>query len=257
MDQDRPELQIVADVLQDFGDQFGTSRDKKSPLAKILRIDVEPDGKADSNKACNNCPMVDGFDFTVPADNPFVGDNAYAPEVWATGVRNPWRFSIDRATDTVYIADVGQGTYEEVSIGKSGADLGWNIMEGNHCFKGAPCDESAGPNGVNKDGMTAPITEFSHNDNGRCSITGAFVYHSCEVPAWDGVYFYSDYCSAEVFALKWDGNTVTELDVVTDTKGEPIIGSGYTGYGDVIINTVVVDGLGTLLDGKIYRIVPA
>ena len=237
-------------------DQFGTSRDKKSPLAKILRIDVEADGKPDSNKACGNCPMVDGFDFTVPADNPFVNDPAYAPEVWATGVRNPWRFSIDPATDTMYIADVGQGTYEEVSIGKAAADLGWNIMEGNNCFKGAPCDTSAAPNGVNKDGMTAPITEYSHNDNGRCSITGAHVYHSCEVPAWDGVYFYSDYCSAEIFALKWDGTTVTELDVVTNTNGEPIIGSGYTGYGDVIINTVVVDGLNTLKDGKIYRIVP-
>ncbi|MBL8974315.1 MAG: hypothetical protein JNK56_27225, partial [Myxococcales bacterium] len=70
------------------------------------------------------------------------------------------------------------------------------------------------------------------------------------------VYFYSDYCSAEIFALKWDGTTVTELDVVTNTNGEPIIGSGYTGYGDVIINTVVVDGLNTLKDGKIYRIVP-
>jgi glucose/arabinose dehydrogenase len=236
--------------------QYGTSRDNKSPLAKILRIDVEADGKPDSNKACGNCPMVDGFDFTVPADNPFATDPDYAPEVWATGVRNPWRFSIDPVTDTMYIADVGQGNYEEVSIGKVGADLGWNIMEGNNCFKGAPCDTSAAPNGVNKDGMTAPLTEYTHDDNGRCSITGAHVYHSCEVPAWDGVYFYSDYCSAEVFALKWDGSTVTELDVVTNTNGEPIIGSGYNGYGDVIINTVVVNGLNQLMDGKIYRIVP-
>ena len=238
------------------GDQFDTSRDNKSQHAKILRIDVEPDGKPDSNKACNNCPMVDGFDFTVPADNPFVGDNAYAPEVWATGVRNPWRFSIDPVTDTMYIADVGQGAWEEVSIGKAAADFGWNIMEGNHCFGGAPCDESAGPGGVNKDGLTAPIAEFSHNDKSRCSITGAYVYHSCEVPAWDGVYFYADFCSAEVFALRWDGNTVTELGVVTNTNGERILGSGYNGHGDVIINTVVADGLGTLLDGKIYRIVP-
>ena len=237
-------------------DQFNTSRDPKSPLAKILRIDVEPDGTPDSNKACQSCPMVDGFDFTVPPDNPHVGDNAYAPEVWASGVRNPWRFSIDPATDTMYIADVGQGTYEEVSIGKAGADFGWNDMEGNNCFQGAPCDTSAPVNGVNKDGLTAPIAEYSHSDNGRCSITGAFVYHSCEVPAWDGVYFYGDYCSAEVFALQWDGANVDAKGVVVDTGGEPIIGSGYTGYGDVIINTVVLDGFKTLVDGKIYRVVP-
>ena len=237
-------------------DQFDTSRDSKSPLAKILRIDVEPDGNPDSNKACNACPMVDGFDYTIPADNPHVGDNDYTPEVWASGVRNPWRFSIDPVTDTMYIGDVGQGAWEEVSIGKAGADLGWNDMEGNHCFQGAPCDTNAAPGAVNQDGLTAPIAEFSHNQNGRCSITGAFVYRSCEVPGWDGIYFYADYCSAEVFALRWDGNTVTPFDVVAETNGEPIIGSGYNGYGDVIINTVVVTGLNTLVDGKIYRVVP-
>ena len=237
-------------------DQFGTGRDPKSPLAKILRIDVEPDNAPDSNKACNNCPMVDGFDFTVPADNPHVDDDAYAPEVYAMGMRNPWRFSFDGATDVLYVADVGQNQYEEVSIVKGGADYGWNDMEGKHCFGGANCDESAGPNEVNADGLTLPITEYSHDDNNRCSITGIGVYHSCEVPGWDGVYFYADYCSSEIFALKWDGSSVDEMDVVANTNGEPVIGSGHNGYGDLFVNTVVVTGLNTLKDGKVYRIVP-
>ena len=236
--------------------QFKTGRDPKSPLAKILRIDVEPDGAPDSNKACANCPMVDGFDFTVPADNPHVGDANYAPEVYAMGVRNPWRFSIDPATEIMYVADVGQGKYEEVSIVQAGGDYGWSDMEGKHCFGGAPCDDTAAINTANADGLIGPITEFSHSDNGRCSITGAFVYHSCEVPGWDGTYFYADYCSAEIFALKWDGTSVDEMDVVANTNGEPVIGSGYNGHGDVLINTVVVNGLNQLQDGKVYRLVP-
>ena len=236
-------------------DQFNTARDPLSPHAKILRINVEPDGQPDSNKACDACPMVDGFDFTVPADNPHVDDNNYAPEVYASGLRNPWRFSFDPANGDLYVADVGQGVWEEVSLVKAGGDYGWDQMEGNHCFQGAQCDTSAGPNQVNADGLTAPITEYSH-DNGRCSVTGVGVYHSCEVPAWDGVYFYADYCSTELFALKWDGNATQDLGVVA-TLGEPVIGSGHNDIGDVFVTTVVVDGLNTLLDGKVYRIGPA
>jgi glucose/arabinose dehydrogenase len=235
--------------------QYGAARDFLSPLAKILRIDVEPDGKADSNKACGSCPMVSGFDFTVPADNPHVGDDKYAPEVYAAGMRNPWRFSFDSANGDLYVADVGQNTWEEVSIVKAGADYGWDTMEANHCFGGAQCDTSAGPNQVNMDGLTTPITEYEHSD-ARCSITGVGNYHSCEVPAWDGVYFYADYCSTELFALKWDGTTTTDLGVVT-TVGEPVIGSGHNGIGDVFVTTVVVDALNNLQDGKVYRIAPA
>ena len=237
-------------------DQFDTGRDPLSQHAKILRIDVEPDGSPDSNKACGDCPMVDGFDFTVPADNPFVGDDAYAPEIYAGGMRNPWRFSFDPVTDVLYVADVGQNQYEEVSVVKAGGDYGWSDMEGNHCFSGANCDESAGPNGENADGLVAPIAEYSHDDNNRCSITGAAVYRSCEVPAWAGVYLYTDYCSSEIFALRWDGTNVENLDVVANTNGEPIIGSGQNGHGDVFINTVVVNGINTLIDGKVYRVVP-
>jgi len=234
--------------------QFDTARDPLSPLAKLLRIDVEADGKPDSNKACAACPMVDGFDFTVPAANPHVGDANYAPEVYAAGLRNPWRFSFDPANGDLYVADVGQGVWEEVSIVNAGADYGWDSMEGNHCFGGNQCDTSAGPNQVNMDGLTTPITEYSH-DGGRCSVTGVGIYHSCEVPAWDGIYFYADYCSTELFAIKWDGTTTEELGVVA-TIGEPVIGSGHNGIGDVFVTTVVVDGLNNIQDGKVYRVAP-
>jgi len=236
-------------------DQFNTSRDPLSPHAKILRINVEADGKPDSNKACNDCPMVDGFDFTVPADNPHVGDPKFAPEVYASGMRNPWRFQFDPANGDLYVADVGQGVWEEVSIVNAGADYGWDSMEGNHCFGGNQCDASAGLNQVNKDGLTTPIVEYDHS-NGRCSVTGVGIYRSCEVPAWDGVYFYADYCSTELFALKWDGSATEELGVVA-TIGEPVIGSGHNNIGDVFVTTVVVDDLNTLLNGKVYRIAPA
>jgi len=234
--------------------QFDTARDPLSPLAKILRIDVEPDGAPDSNTACGSCPMVDGFDFTVPADNPHVGDNDYAPEVYASGMRNPWRFQFDPESGDLYVADVGQNTWEEVSIVNAGQDYGWDSMEANHCFGGNQCDTSAGPNQANQDGLTAPITEYDHSA-GRCSVTGVGIYRSCEVPAWDGVYFYADYCSSELFALKWDGTTAEELGVVA-TVGEPVIGSGHNGIGDVYVTTVVVDALNNLKDGKVYRIVP-
>ena len=233
-------------------DAFNTARDPKSQHAKILRIDVEPDGELDSNKACDDCDMVDGFDFTVPDDNPFVGDDNYAPEAYAVGMRNPWRFNFDG--DVMYVADVGQGAWEEVSVVVAGGDYGWSDMEGNHCFGGAQCDDSAAPNTANADGMIAPIAEYSHG-GGRCSVTGAGVYHSCEVPAWDGVYFYADYCSTEIYALKWDGTNAMDMGVVA-TAGEAVLGSGSNGYGDVFITTVVTTGLNTLVDGKVYRIVP-
>jgi glucose/arabinose dehydrogenase len=237
------------------GDEFDTGRDPGSQHAKMLRIDVEADGEPDSNKACNACPMVDGFDFTVPADNPFVGDPNYAPEVWATGFRNPWRWQFDAATGQMYVADVGQGAWEEVSVVEAGADYGWSIMEGNHCFGGNDCDDSAGPNQVNADGLTAPIAEYSHSENDRCSVTGLGVYRSCEVPAWDGVYFYGDYCSTEIFALRWDGGAVEELGVV-HTAGEQVIGSGRTQHGDVLVTTVIVNEFNQIQDGKVHRIVP-
>ena len=222
-------------------------------LDQSVIVDVEPDGNPDSTEACDGCPVLDGFDYTIPADNPFVGDPAFAPEIYTWGVRNPWRFARDPETDLIYVGDVGQGEWEEVSIISSGADLGWSTMEGFHCFNG-PCDTTAGPNQVNADGMTMPLIDYGHTGQ-RCSVTGLSVYRSCQVPGWDGVYFYADYCTSEVFALSWDGANVTDLGEVFSFN-ERIIGNGWNAYGDVLVTTVeAVFGM-PIVDGRVYRIAP-
>lgn len=236
------------------GDTFNTGRDPEVLLAKVLRIDVEPDGSDDNPLSCQGCPQYGPFDYTIPADNPFVGDPAFAPEIYAWGVRNPWRFAQDPETSLIYAGDVGQGAREEISLVNMGADLGWSVMEGFDCFGGAMCDTTAGPNEINADGMTMPIIDYGHSGQ-RCSVTGLSVYRSCQVPGWDGVYFYGDYCTSEIFALVWDGNSVQDLGVVFD-HSERIVGNGWNAYGDVFVTAV--DGVFGLPieDGLVYRIAP-
>jgi glucose/arabinose dehydrogenase len=236
------------------GDTYNTGRNTSVLMSKILRIGVEPDGTDDDPLACMGCPQYGPFDYTIPPDNPFVGDPAFAPEIYAWGLRNPWRMARDPATDLLYVGDVGQNQWEEITLAAAGADLGWSDMEGFHCFGGAPCDTTAGPNQVNADGITMPLIEYQH-DGARCSVTGGSVYHSCEVPAWDGIYFYGDFCSGELFGLVWDGNTVTDLGVVLDQDELPL-GNGWNAYGDVYLTTVDAILGGPIFDGLVYRIAP-
>jgi glucose/arabinose dehydrogenase len=234
------------------GDFYNTSRNTQQVLAKILRIGVEPDGSDDNPEVCDVCGQLGPFDYSIPGDNPFVGQAGFAPEIYAWGVRNPWRFSVDRPTGTIYLGDVGQNSREEVSIISAGADLGWNDMEAFQCFGGGGCDV-VGPNGVNSDGQTMPIVEYDRGD-GRCTVIGGNVYRGCEVPAWDGVYFYADFCSGQFFGLVWDGTTVTELGIVYD-HNELVQGFGTNAYGDVFVTTVQTAGP-SIVDGKLYRIAP-
>jgi glucose/arabinose dehydrogenase len=236
------------------GDTYDTGRNTSVLMSKILRIGVEPDGNPDDPMACDGCPQYGPFDYTIPADNPFVGDPAFAPEIYAWGLRNPWRMAIDPETDLMYVGDVGQGDWEEITLADRGADLGWSDMEGFHCFGGAGCDEGAGPNQVNADGMTMPLVEYEHT-GGRCSVTGGAVYRSCEVPAWQGVYFYSDFCTGEHFGLVWDGNTATDLGLLLDHNQLPL-GNGWNAYGDVFITTVDAILGGPIFDGLVYRVAP-
>src|SRR5205085_10943277 len=108
----------------------------------------------------------------------------------------------DPANGDFYVGDVGQDDWEEIDVVVAGGDYGWSTMEANHCFMGASCDESAGAGQANGDGMTTPIVEYSHDEG--CSVTGGAVYRSCEVPAWDGLYVYADYCSGNLSALGWE-----------------------------------------------------
>jgi glucose/arabinose dehydrogenase len=228
-------------------------------LAKILRIDVEPDGTPDApyddcgNADCDNVSPTD-FDYTIPADNPFVDDPAFAPETYAWGVRNPWRFAFDSEDGTMYMADVGQNQWEEVNVVTPGGDYGWSEMEGFHCFGGANCEELDTPNAVNADGYTMPLVEYSHGEG--CSVTGGAVYRSCEVPAWSGMYTYGDYCSGRLYGLVWDGSAVTQDGTLLES-GQNILGNGWNAYGDVFVTTVLANGAGQIQDGFVHRLAPA
>ena len=114
------------------------------------------------------------------------------------GLRNPWRFSFDRATNDFWIGDVGQNKIEEVDFTPAGSagglNYGWPIMEGKSCFQAAQCDQA---------GLVLPVADYLHGQH--CSITGGYVYRGAQIPAWDGVYFYADYCSGTIWALAPDG----------------------------------------------------
>lgn len=154
------------------GDPDGNAQNTGALLGKILRIDVS------------------GEAYAIPPDNPFARGGG-APEVYAYGLRNPWRFAFDLPTGALWAADVGQGKWEEVDRIVSGANYGWNIMEGAHCYKPSTgCDES---------GLRLPRAEYGH-DLG-CSITGGYVYRGRAMPELDGWYVYGDYCSGRVWAV--------------------------------------------------------
>jgi glucose/arabinose dehydrogenase len=158
-------------------------------LGKILRIDPHP---------------TDAAAYTVPPDNPFVSVPGARPEIWSVGLRNPWRFSFDRQTGDLWIADVGQNNWEEVDVAWAsdgagrGMNFGWSAWEGNHRFN----------NDQSPDGATPPIYEYPHGDAG-CSISGGVRYRGTAIPALVGWYVYGDYCGGKVRALKIEGKAVT------------------------------------------------
>jgi glucose/arabinose dehydrogenase len=163
------------------GDPQGNGQNPVALLGKMLRIDVNANTSDDDQL------------YAIPADNPYVNNADFAPEVWAMGLRNPWRFSFDRETGDLYIADVGQNQYEEVNFqladSTGGENYGWNIKEGLHPYSG----ETA------PDGLTDPFFEASHAE-GHCSITGGYVYRGEALPDLKGVYLFGDYCSSTIWA---------------------------------------------------------
>ena len=161
------------------GDPDGNGQDLLVHLAKILRLDVNS-----------------GSPYGVPDSNPFIARSSARPEIWAWGLRNPWRFSFDRQTGDLWIADVGQDSVEEVDFqpagSKGGQNYGWNVMEGSECFKPATgCDTT---------GMVLPIFEYSHDEG--CSITGGYVYRGKAYPALSGAYLFTDYCSGNLWVTR-------------------------------------------------------
>lgn len=162
------------------GDPLGNGQSLLTLLGKILRIDV--DG-----------PFTPGKQYAIPADNPFVlGGNL--PEIWAYGLRNPWRFSFDRPTGRMFAGDVGQDSFEEVDLITRGGNFGWNIMEGNHCYPpGSSCSSA---------GLIPPITEYGHDAAGGLAVIGGFVYRGTSIPGLAGVYVFGDLSSGHVWGLQ-------------------------------------------------------
>jgi glucose/arabinose dehydrogenase len=187
------------------GDPEKRAQDLDSLLGKILRIDV--DGEAP---------------YAIPADNPYANGGGM-PEIWAYGLRNPWRFSFDRATGDLLIGDVGQNKYEEVDFqpaGQSGMNYGWNQVEGNHCYKDG-CDQTA---------FVAPIAEYPHEQG--CSVTGGYVYQGAEFPQLQGIYYYGDYCQGTIWALqrtgdRWSSTVALKSDLRITSFGEDQNGELY------------------------------
>jgi glucose/arabinose dehydrogenase len=165
------------------GDPLGNAQNPETLLGKMLRIDVE--GGA--------------FPYAVPPGNPFVGTTGVHGEIWALGLRNPWRFSFDRGTGDLYIGDVGQGSFEEVDFqpasSAGGENYGWNVLEGNQCFGGTAC---------NPLDFVPPVGVYDHEQG--CAVTGGAVYRGGAYPGMEGIYFYADFCSGRVWGLSRDGS---------------------------------------------------
>jgi len=164
------------------GDPQNRAQNPHEWLGKILRIDVNHEQP-----------------YAIPKGNPFVAGGG-RPEIFAFGIRNPWRFSFDRETGMLWLADVGQYKWEEVDLVVAGGNYGWRIMEGTHCYNP---DEGCSP-----DGLIFPIAEYGH-EQGRCSITGGYVYRGPSIQALRGAYVFGDYCSGELFSLSASANRRT------------------------------------------------
>jgi glucose/arabinose dehydrogenase len=218
------------------GDPENRAQDPGQLLGKMLRIDV--DGS---------------FPYAIPPDNPYVGAGLPLDEIWDLGVRNPYRWSFDRVTGDMLIADVGQSTWEEVDFEPAGSgggrNYGWRLMEGAHCYNP--------PTNCNDGTLVLPVHEYSHGGTpSRCSITGGVVYRGAALPGIQGTYFFADFCSDQIWTLRTDGTSVTEL---TDRTTELAPGGGMAIADIAAINEdgageICIVDRGTGSNGEIYRV---
>ena len=192
------------------GDPSNHAQDLTQLLGKLLRIDVDH-----------------GLPYTIPASNPFFGHGNARNEIWAYGLRNPWRFSFDRSTGELWIGDVGQDTYEEVDLQPAtsigGENYGWRKMEGFHCFN--PSTNCTDPS------FTMPILEYTHAQ-GACSITGGYRYRGTQIPSLKGAYLYGDYCTGSIWTATqtngvWTSKTLFTTTIRISSFGEDVSGELY------------------------------
>jgi hypothetical protein len=218
-------------------DPNDNAQNPNSHLGKLLRINV------------------DELPYTIPADNPFLGPDGVADEIWALGLRNPYRFSIDRAVGDIYIGDVGQGRWEEVDYqpgdSTGGQNYGWDIYEGFHCPNPSNC-------GVKPCGLPVtvlPVLEYENPaSGGPCAVTGGYVYRGCRLPDLRGTYFYADFCAAFIRSFVIEAGEVTDSQ---DRTAQLAPGGGMaigqiTSFGEDAQGEIYI----TDRAGEVFKIVP-
>ncbi|HKK09166.1 MAG TPA: PQQ-dependent sugar dehydrogenase [Gemmatimonadota bacterium] len=204
------------------GDPDGNGQDTGTLLGTILRLDV--DG---------------GSPYAIPSDNPFAGGSGGRGEIWAYGLRNPWRYAFDAPSGLLYIADVGQGDWEEVDVvpaDSGGVNFGWNVVEGDHCYGASSCDRT---------GLEPPVLEYGHDQG--CSITGGMVYRGDAMPELDGTYFYSDYCSGWLRSFRYRAGSVTDERSWSVGDLGRVLSFGRDAAGELYVLSA---------DGSVYRLEP-
>ena len=205
------------------GDPMDNGQRLDTLLGKILRIDPRPG---------------DGRPYTIPSDNPFTARQGARPEIWAYGLRNPWRFSFDRETGALWIGDVGQGSREEVDAAspdsKGGENYGWNRFEGTRPFAGRPPADTV-----------APVHDYPRA-NGNCAVTGGYVYRGRRIAGLRGSYVFADYCRGEIRALTPDGGRLRSVDL--GAKLPSVASFGEDGDGELYVLS---------LTAGVFRLEPA
>jgi glucose/arabinose dehydrogenase len=196
------------------GDPYHTGQDPDSLLGSLLRLDVNG-----------------GDPYAIPPNNPFVGQANKRGEIWAKGLRNPWRYTFDPPTGLLYIADVGQNTREEVGVvpaSQAGVNYGWSMMEGTICYNASTCTRT---------GLTLPIMDYATHVSGTCAITGGYVYRGSAIPGIRGHYFYSDYCAGFLRSFRYENG------VAVDQKDWGLTMTSVTSFGvDIAGELYVMSG---------------
>jgi len=198
------------------GDPLGNGQNVQTLLGKMLRIDVD-----------HTSP---GLQYAIPPTNPFAGGGGL-PEIWAYGLRNPWRFSFERGSGRLFCGDVGQDKYEEIDILQSGGNFGWNVMEGMHCYNPA--------SGCNMTGLILPIAEYSHTEGD--AVIGGYVYKGSAIPSLAGAYIFSDNGSGTIWELTENSGTWTRTKLLSSNRNVSSFGQ------DVAGEIYVVDYSGNVL----------
>lgn len=221
-------------------DPLESGQSYETLLGKILRVDVD---------------VAEQPFYAVPATNPHADSGLPFGLIWAVGLRNPWRFSFDRLTRDLYIADVGQRNWEEINFQPANSpgddNYGWDIFEGNHCFEPTPLFPSC-PNPP--DGYVMPVLEYDHDQG--CSVTGGYVYRGCALPELAGTYFYGDYCTAFIRSFRFVDGAVTGghdwTAEVQPAQGGPI--TAISSFGEDARGELYITDLS---NGRVFKLVPA